>query len=111
VVYTVGEAVTGPGGKGKAAPSSLMSRLGLGRAEWTTDGSEDVKSTVETMVDRAGRPACLSLLSVSEVALYGDWLIDDDGGTAASRDPGPRGELGAVEVKRDFGILEDLLGA
>lgn len=100
-----------PDAGGSAAPSSLISRLGRGRADWTTDGSEDVKSTVEAIVDRAGRPACLSLLSVRDVALEGDTLEVDGVEVVARRNPAFRGEFGAVEADCDFGILEDLLGA
>ena len=100
-----------PDAGGSAAPSSLISRLGRGRADWTTDGSEDVKSTVEAIVDRVGRPACLSLLSVREVAFEGDTPEVDGVGVVARRGPAPRGQFGAVEADRYFGILADLLGA
>jgi hypothetical protein len=68
-VYGPGVAVIGADGRASASLDRSSAERS-GRADWATDGSEAVKSTVEagTMVGKAGRPVCLSLLSVKDVA-------------------------------------------
>jgi hypothetical protein len=60
---------------GKASRSSLRLRAGLSvPVDWTT---EAVESAAEMIVGRFGRPVCLNLLSVNEVAFDPATIVDE----------------------------------
>ena len=61
---------------------------------------------LEMMVGKAGRPVCFNLLSVRDVAR--SWVDRSDSVRLVSALG--EGEWGKVDW-RDFGMLEDLLGA